>query len=286
MYNYIQRLRRNKFYRDSAKGRNIKMFHARVCKIIKGMVGCSLLLSCLTAGAASGAEKTLVVSAAISLKDALTRLAADFEKNNGQAKILFNFGSTGQLRAQIENGAPADVFASAASEDMDKLSQKKMIIESSRINLVANRLVLIRNGKRVISLKDINDLTSDTIRRIAIGNPDTVPAGHYARDSLNYYYIYEKLRQKLIFGENVRQVLDYVARGEVDAGLVYATDAVVEKQVVVVMKLPDETHKPIIYPAAVIKASKNVELAGEFIRFIHSPESAGIFREYGFVQGK
>lgn len=246
----------------------------------------SLLILCLTANAASGAEKTLVVSAAISLKDALTRLAVDFEKHNGQVKILYNFGSTGQLRTQIENGAPADVFASASAGDMDKLSQKGMIIEASRVNLVANRLVLIKNSRQTLTVTDINDLTTGRVQRIAIGNPDTVPAGQYARDSLSYYHIYDKLKKKLIFGENVRQVLDYVARGEVDTGLVYATDALIEKQVTVVRTLPEETHKPIIYPIAVIQASQHAELAGKFIAFIHAPENFTIFREYGFEQGK
>ena len=245
-----------------------------------------ILFFFLTVNSAAGADKTLLVSAAISLKDMLTRLAADFEKKNGPAKILFNFASTGQLRAQIESGAPADVFVSASSDDMDKLSSKKLIIESSRINLVANRLVLIINRKQPLALQDIGDLTSKSIRRIAIVNPATSPAGRYAQEALGYYHIYDQLRSKLIFGENVRQVLDYVARGEVDFGFVYATDALVEKEVSVVREIPDYTHKPIIYPAAVINSSKNATLAGQFIGFLQEPENTRVFREYGFEQRK
>lgn len=246
----------------------------------------ALLVLCLTANSAVGAEKTLIVSAAISLKDVLTRLAADFEKKNQPVKILYNFAGSGQLRAQIESGAPVDVFVSAAAGDMDKLSQKKMIIESSRINLVANRLVLIVNRKQPLALPDISDLTNNNIRRIAIGNPATVPAGQYAKDALGYYHLYDQLTSKLILGENVRQVLDYVARGEVDCGLVYATDARVEKAVAVVRELPDYTHKPIVYPAAVVNSSGDAKLAGQFIRFLQEPGTARIFKEYGFEQGK
>jgi molybdate transport system substrate-binding protein len=240
----------------------------------------------LTANSAAAAEKTLIVSAAISLKDVLTRLAADFEKKNGPVKILYNFAGSGQLRAQIESGAPVDVFVSASAGDMDKLSQKKMILESSRVNLVANRLVLIVNRKQPPVLTDITDLTNNTIRRIAIGNPATVPAGQYAKDALSYYHLYDQLISKLIFGENVRQVLDYAARGEVDCGFVYATDARGEKAVAVVREIPDNTHKPIIYPAAVVNSSQDAKLAGQFIKFLQEPENTRIFKEYGFEQGK
>jgi molybdate transport system substrate-binding protein len=246
----------------------------------------AVLVFFLTATSAPGAEKTLIVSAAISLKDVLTRLAADFEKKNGPVKILYNFAGSGQLRAQIESGAPVDVFVSASAGDMDKLSQKKMIVESSRINLVANRLVLIVNRKQPMPLNDISDLKNNTIRRIAIGNPATVPAGQYAKDALGYYHLYDRLTGKLILGENVRQVLDYVARGEVDYGFVYATDALVEKAVTVVREIPDNTHKPIIYPAAVINSSGDAKLAGQFVKFLQEPDNLRIFKEYGFEQGK
>lgn len=246
----------------------------------------ALLFFCLTANSAAGAEKTLIVSAAISLKDVLTRLAADFEKKNGHVKILYNFAGSGQLRAQIESGAPVDVFVSASAADMDKLSQKKMIVESSLINLAANSLVLIVNRKQPPALSDIGDLKNNTIRRIAIGNPATVPAGQYAKEALGYYQIYDQITAKLILAENVRQVLDYVARGEVDCGFAYATDARVEKAVAVVRKIPANTHKQIIYPAAVINSSQEAKLAGQFIRFLQEPDNARIFKYYGFEQGK
>lgn len=246
----------------------------------------ALLVIFLTANVAAGAEKTLIVSAAISLKDVLTKLAPDFEKKNEPVKILYNFAGSGQLRAQIESGAPADVFISAAAGDVDKLSQKKMIVESSRINLVANHLVLIVNKKQPPALNDIGDLTNNNIQRIAIGNPATVPAGQYAKDALGYYKLYNPLISKLILGENVRQVLDYVARGEVDCGFVYATDALIEKAVTVVREIPDNTHKPIIYPAVVINSSRDAALAGQFIKFLQEPGSTRVFKEYGFEQGR
>ena len=245
-----------------------------------------MLIFCLATGPATAAEKTLMVSAAISLKDVLTKLAAHFEKKNGPVKILYNFAGTGPLRAQIENGAPVDVFVAAAVEEMDKLSQKGLILPSSRINLVANPLVLIVNRKQPPVLNDIIDLTKSNIQRIAMGNPATVPAGRYAQEALGYYRIYNQVQEKLIWGENVRQVLDYVARAEVDCGLVYATDALIEKAVAVVQEIPDKTHKPIIYQAAAINSSPNAQLAGQFIRFLREPENVRIFKAYSFEQGK
>ena len=240
----------------------------------------------LTVNVARAAEKTLMVSAAVSLKDVLTKLAPDFERKNESLKILFNFAASGPLRAQIEGGAPVDVFISAAASDVDKLLQQKKIVGSSRVNLVANHLVLIVNKKQPPVLNNIKDMTSSTIQRIAIGNPATVPAGQYAKDALSYYKLYDQLTTKLILGENVRQVLDYVARGEVDCGFVYASDALIEKAVTVVLDIPDTTHKPIVYPAAVIHTSKDAPLAGRFIKFLQEPESTRVFKEYGFEQRK
>jgi molybdate transport system substrate-binding protein len=246
----------------------------------------ALLAIFLTFNVVAGAEKTLTVSAAISLKDVLTKLAPDFEKRNAPLKILFNFAASGPLRAQIESGAPVDVFISASVGDVDKLSQQKKIVESSRVNLVANHLVLIVNKKQPPVLSDISGLKNDSIRRIAIGNPATVPAGQYAKDALNHYKLYDQVASKLIFGENVRQVLDYVARGEVDCGFVYATDALIEKAVTVVQDIPDNTHKPILYPAVVINTSQDAPLAGQFIKFLQEPGSTRVFKEYGFEQGR
>ncbi len=245
------------------------------------------LFLCLTVRPAAAAERTLLVSAAISLKDVLARLGTDFERINGRPKVLFNFAGTGQLRAQIENGAPVDVFIAASHDDMDILSRKGMIIPASQANLAANRLVLItKRGKHALDLKNIHSLVDKKVRQIAIGNPDTVPAGHYAQQALNHYRLYDLLRPKLILGENVRQVLDYVVRGEVDAGLVYATDAATENRVVVDLTLPAETHQPIVYPIAIIRSSKNPQKAWEYLKFLQSPGSAQVFREYGFEQRK
>lgn len=246
----------------------------------------ALVFFSFPAHAGAGTEKTLIVSAAISLKDVLTRLAADFEKKNGCAKILCNFAGSGQLRAQIESGAPVDVFVSAAAGDMDKLSPKKLIIASSRINLIANRLVLIGNRKQTPALTDLSDLANKNIRRIAIGNPATVPAGQYAKEALDYYHLTGQLSGKLILGENVRQVLDYVARGEVDCGFVYATDARGEKRVVVIQEIPPAAHQAILYPAAVIDAAGDAKLAGQFVKFLQKPENIRVFREYGFEQAR
>jgi molybdate transport system substrate-binding protein len=246
-------------------------------------IGCLIVVLLLGVANAYAESKTeLIVSAAMSLKDGMTKLAADFEKAHPDCKISLNFAASGQLMAQIANGAPVDIFISAAAKDMDTLAAKDLIIGDTRFDLVSNRLVLIKNKQQTLALAKIDDLAKAEVKRIAIGNPESVPAGRYAQEALTFYKLYDTVQPKLVLGENVRQVLDYVARGEVEAGFVYATDAKTDKQVEVVLELPAETHKPIVYPAAVIKASKQIEIAKALLTFLRSKESRAILKEYGF----
>ena len=257
-------------------------------KLVKhcGTLGLIGIMLCLSVTAFAGEKTELMISAAISLKDVVTRLAADFEKAHQDCKVALNFASSGQLMAQIENGAPVDLFISAGAKEVDALAAKDLIIADTRINLVANQLVLIKNKAQQLTLIKIDNLVNPEFKRIAIGNPDSVPAGRYAKEALTFYKLYDALQAKLVFGENVRQVLDYVARGEVDAGLVYATDAKIEAQVDVVLEIPAEAHKPIVYPAAIIKAAQQIELSKAFLLFLQSQESQAVFKEYGFIEAR
>ena len=226
--------------------------------------------------------ENLTVSAAISLKDAFDEIGNAFQARTGK-KINFNYGASGALQQQIENGAPVDVFASAGSLQMDELAKREIIDAAARRDFARNSLVLIVPTTSKLSLKSFYDLAKPEVQKIAVGNPKTVPAGQYAEESLAKMNLNNALQTKLISAENVRQVLDYVVRGEVDAGIVYATDAQAAKDSVKVAATADEnSHSPILYPLAIIKDSKQKQAAQEFEDFVLRAEGQNILHKYGF----
>ena len=238
-------------------------------------------LSVGTAGAEPGAAIT--ISAAISLKNAFEEIGKLYESQNKDSKVLFNFGASGDLMAQIKGGAPVDVFASAALKDMDELDKAGFVVQDTKANFVANTVVLIVPSSSKIALTSFEDLKKAEIKKIAVGNPKTVPVGRYSDETFQYYKISDMIQPKLVFAENVRQVLDYVVRGEVDAGVVYSTDAMVKQQEVrIIMAAPEASHKPIIYPIAVVKGTKNEKAAKGFIALVTSDEGRKILSKYGF----
>lgn len=238
----------------------------------------------LTAGISlAESQKEITVSVAISLKNAFEEIGKLYEAKNKGTKVVFNFGASGDLIRQIEGGAPVDVFASAAQKDMDSIEQKGMIMKDTRVNIAANTVVLVVPAGSKAKIKSFEGLTSGEINRIAVGNPKTVPAGRYAQEVFKYYKVAEAIKDKLVFAENVRQVLDYVARGEVDAGIVYSTDAMVRsKEVKIVATAPEASHKPVVYPVAVVKGSKNEASAKELVALVVSREGKRILEKYGF----
>jgi molybdate transport system substrate-binding protein len=232
-------------------------------------------------------SKEIAVSAAISLKNAFEEIGKLYESKNIGTKAVFNFGASGDLMRQIEGGAPVDVFASAAQKDMDLLDQKGLIASGTRVNFAANTVVLVVPAATKTSMKSFEDLKADIMKKIALGNPKTVPAGRYAEEIFQYYKLLDAIKDKFIFTENVRQVLDYVARGEVDAGVVYATDAATRpKEVRIVATAPEQSHKPVIYPIGVVKGTKNKGAASAFIALVLSAEGKNILEKYGFKAGK
>ncbi len=234
--------------------------------------------------AAAQNNQDITVSAAISLKNAFNEIAKIYEERNPGVKILFNFGASGNLMMQIEEGAPVDVFASAAEKQMDDLAGKGLIAPGSRVDFAENTVVLIvPSGQKSAFVKGFMDLTDPRIKRIAIGNPKSVPAGMYSEETLKYFGLGTSVSKKIIYGEHVRQVLEYVARGEVDAGLVYSTDARIEAgQVRVAAVAPPASHKPVVYPITVVRGSANEKLARTFVSLVTSPEGKKILRKYGF----
>lgn len=227
-------------------------------------------------------KQDVLVSAAASLKEVMLYSAPIFERQNPGSRLLFNFGSSGQLKSQIQSGAPADVFISAAAADMDAIERSSLTVAGTRRSVAGNSIVLIKNSLSKVEIRRTSDLVSPEVTRIAIGNPATVPAGRYARQVLEKRGLYDKLSGKLVLAENVRQVLDYVARGEVDAGFVFLTDAKVEPKALVVEHIPDAGHAPIVYPAAALRDGKNISGAKKFLGFLLSKEGKAAFRRYGF----
>lgn len=247
---------------------------------IKSLVP-SLVLSlalCLSPGLSLAAD--LTVSAAASLTDAFGVIKVAFEKANPGVHVVTNFAASGPLLRQIENGAPVDVFASADEKTMDQAQAKGVIVPATRVSFVRNALVLVQPADAKTVVTSEAELTGPGIRRVAIGNPATVPAGRYAQEALTGAKVWDALQPKLIPGESVRQVLDYVARGEADAGFVFATDARVAGAKVRVVK-EAVTTTPVRYPIAVVAASKNPK-AKAFIDFVMGPEGQKILQLYGF----
>ena len=227
------------------------------------------------------AEQELTVSAAASLTNAFPEIGKKFESANPGTKVIFNFAASGPLLQQIEQGAPVDVFASADQKTMDRAKEKNLILNDSRNDFVSNGLVLIVPAASKISIESVQDLTGKDVTKIALGKPETVPAGRYTREALTNEGLWESLGSKFIPGDTVRQVLDYVGRGEVDAGFVFATDAAVAKDKVRIVAVM-EKHKPIVYPVAAVAATQKKELSQRFIDYVLSEEGREILSKYGF----
>ena len=227
------------------------------------------------------AETELLVSAAASLTESFKEIGRSFAAKNPGVKVRFNFAGSGPLLQQIVQGAPVDLFASADQETMDKAEKGGLILPGSRVNFTGNSLVLIAPVNMPV-VNGLADLKSGRVQKIAMANPASVPAGRYAKAALEKQGLWERLAPKCVMGISVRQALEYVMRGEVEAGFVFATDAVSAKERVrVVAAIP--TDRPIVYPAAVVAGSANQMKAQAFILYLRSPEAQAILAKYGFV---
>lgn len=224
----------------------------------------------------------VVVSAAASLRDAFQEIGRLYEARTGR-RVSLNTGSSGALQAQIESGAPADVFASAGVKQMDDLLAHGFIDGESRRDFARNTLVLIVPRASQLNLSGFADLADARVQKIAVGNPKTVPAGQYTAQVFEKAGLGGRLQEKLVLAEDVRQALAYVERGEVEAGVVYATDARAAGDGVRVAATADEgTHDPILYPIAVVKNSKQKQAAREFVELVVGAEGQAVLRKYGF----
>lgn len=242
-----------------------------------------VLAACLFISSCFAQADELIVSAAASLTNAFNDIGKEFEKNHPATKVILNYGASGALLQQISTGAPADIFASADQESMDKATAGTLIQPDTRINFARNTLVLAVPVASNLPLTSLQDLSAADVARIAVSKPETVLAGRYAKQALDAANLWDTLTPKFIYTQNVRQSLDYLGRAEVDAGFVYITDvAILHDKVRVAFEIPLET--PILYPVAVVKSSSNSKLAQEFIGFVASESGQKILGQYGFAK--
>ncbi len=230
-------------------------------------------------------ETTMLLAAAASLKNCVDKeLLPLFMEQNPTIKVNATYDSSGKLQAQIEEGADADVFMSAAMKQMNALDEKGLIADDSTVQLLQNKIVLIvpeGSDKEMSTFEDI--LKADTI---AVGDPESVPAGQYAKEALDNLGIWDQVSAKASLGTNVTEVLNWVAEGSADAGVVYATDAASKDNVVVVAEAPEGSVSKIVYPVGMVKASENQDAAKLFIEFLQSEDASKIFEKYGFTPNK
>jgi molybdate transport system substrate-binding protein len=245
------------------------------------LLGTVLLLAALVALPTRAAD--LMVAAAASLTNAFTEMGKAYEKATPGTRILFTFAASGQLLQQISRGAPVHVFASADLETMDRAENAKLIRRSSRVNFAANQLLVVLPGDSTLDVSSLSDLAKPQVQKIALGAPESVPVGRYAKGALEKAGLWSQLSSKFIFTQNVRQSLDYVFRGEVDAGFVYATDAAISP-VKVRTAFQVSLDSPILYPIAAVVGFGNEDRALEFIAFVRSDAGQAILAKYGFLK--
>ncbi|WNF21258.1 molybdate ABC transporter substrate-binding protein [Mesobacillus jeotgali] len=226
-------------------------------------------------------QTELTISAAASLREVMEETGQLYMKQNPGIKIVYNFGGSGSLQQQISQGAPVDLFISAAEDKFDYLYSKKLLHQEHSVRLLKNELVLITQ-KTSKGITSAESLTADNIKRIAIGTPESVPAGMYGKQALISLQLWDDLEQKIIPTKDVRQVLSYVETENVDAGIVYKTDALISDKVRIIPLEGKELHDPIVYPVGVVAATKHLNESVDFFNFLKRQEAMEIFKKYGF----
>jgi molybdate transport system substrate-binding protein len=235
------------------------------------------------AGAGAALAQELLVSAAVSMRDVVEDVGRTLTRHRPGVTVHYNFAASGLLQQQIEAGAPVDVFVSAAAEPMAALERQGLIVAGSRRVFARNVLVVVAPADAPVALARPADLRAPRVRRIAIGHPRTVPAGRYAEQSLRALGLWDVLQPRLVLAENVRQALEYVARGEVEAGVVYATDVRLRAgRVREAFRLPADSH-PIVYPAALVKDAPQPELGRALLALLDGPAGRAALERFGFL---
>lgn len=267
-------------------------------KVLKklGVMGLVLGLTMGAVGCSNGSEDKkddsakkdeiviLNVSAAASLQEAMVELEEKFKEVEPNVKLELNLGSSGSLQQQIEQGAACDVFISAGQKQMTALADKDLLLDGTNKTLLTNDLVLVTGEDKEI--KDLDTLATDKVEKLAIGDPESVPAGKYAKEVLDNTKLYDKVENKLVLAKDVKEVLSWVQKGNADVGFVYLSDATGVDDVDVVLTTDDDSHSEIAYPVAVLKDSKQAKVAQQFEDFLLSNKAQNILEKHGFNKVK
>jgi len=224
----------------------------------------------------------ITVFAAASLSESLQEIGVDYQKATGN-KVSFNFGASSFLARQIEEGAPADLFFSADEAKMDGLEKKGLIVKETRKSLLSNTLVIVVAKDRGVAIESPADLATEKVKRVALAETKTVPAGIYAKEFLQKEKLWEPVQAKVVPTENVRGALAAVEAGNVDAGIVYKTDAAISRKVRIAYEVAAQRGPKISYPVAVLKDSSHATAAKEFLARLESPDATKVFRKFGFI---
>ncbi|NLB54515.1 MAG: molybdate ABC transporter substrate-binding protein [Lentisphaerae bacterium] len=225
----------------------------------------------------------LLISAAASMKESMAEVETMFNEANPDVELTFNFGSSGSLQQQIEQGAPADVFVSAGKKQMQALVDKDLIAEGTYEEILQNEVVLIVPADKT-DITTFDDLTTDKVVKLALGEFNSVPVGQYSKEILDSLELSAAVADKSVYAKDVKEVLSWVSTGNADAGMVYATDAkTVADKVKVVVTAPADAYSPAVYPVGIVKATENRELADAFIDFIKTDDVKDVFVKYGFT---
>ncbi|CQR47342.1 Molybdate-binding periplasmic protein precursor [Paraliobacillus sp. PM-2] len=246
-----------------------------ICSILVLLTGCSIKQE--------DQSVELTVSAAASLTGAMEDIVHAFEAKYPEIDISLNLGSSGALQQQISQGAPIDLFLSAAEDQFNYLNKNNFIDNTYQDLLLNNKLVLIKKKDSPNQIKHLEDLIDDNVRRIALGTPESVPAGMYAKQALEHVSLFQLLDNKFIYAKDVRQVLHYVETGSVDLGFVYLTDKMKSNQVETVEMVDSSWHDPINYPIGIIKETEHKDEAIIFYNFLHGKKAKNIFEAFGFT---
>jgi len=270
-----------------------KKIRIEMKKVIQGLLGiCLVTVMLAMIGCSKQAKQsptatlkpvTLTISAAASLTNAMVEIKALYKKESPNVTINYNFGASGALQQQIEQGASSDLFFSAATKQMNALQEKDLILNDTKVNLLGNSVVLVVKSDSTSGISDFKDVTRDKIKNIALGEPKTVPVGQYSEELFTSLSILDIVKAKAVYGKDVKEVLAWVETGNVDAGVIYGTDAKASKKVKVVAVSGKNLYKtPVVYPVAVVKASKNIDDSKTFLKFLSSDKAKKVFASYGF----
>lgn len=221
----------------------------------------------------------LTISAAASLKEVMAEIETEFKKEYPNINLTFNFGSSGSLQKQIEQGAPSDIFISAGESQMKALSEKGLLTDDSLKTLVKNNLVLITTSTDITS---IDDLTTDKVTHIAVGEPSSVPAGKYADQSLTNLNIKDAVSSKLVYAKDVKEVLSWTVSGNAEAGFVYQSDTYNNDSIHIIETISEDYHSPINYPVGIIKTTQSPDAAKAFEDFLFTDKAKELFTKYGY----